>query len=103
VVAGLLLDDLSRFGHGSSTLPPITREALDVLLEETRKHGLSRTRGRPIPGIDALCAPVFDADGHIVLGILAMAPRPHSTVVGMVTWLKRSSVARPKSQGESVE
>jgi DNA-binding IclR family transcriptional regulator len=74
VVEGLLLDDLSRFGHGSGTSTPITREALDALLEETRKHGLSRTRGKPIPGIDALCAPVFDADGHIVLGILAMGP-----------------------------
>jgi DNA-binding IclR family transcriptional regulator len=50
------------------------RDELGALLAETRKHGLSRTRGQPIPGIDALCAPVFDAEGHIVLGILAMGP-----------------------------
>ena len=28
----------------------------------------------PIQRIDALCAPVFDTEGHIVLGILAMGP-----------------------------
>lgn len=72
VVEGLLGDELSRFGSGSTA--PMTREALEDLLAETRRHGLSRTRGRPIPGIDALCAPVFDAEGHIVLGILAMGP-----------------------------
>ena len=74
VVEHLLGDELSRFGHGSAQAGPVSRQALEVLLAETRKHGLSRTRGQPIPGIDALCAPVFDAEGHIVLGILAMGP-----------------------------
>jgi DNA-binding IclR family transcriptional regulator len=73
-VEGLLGDELSRFGHGTGSAAASTREALESLLAETRKHGLSRTRGQPIPGIDALCAPVFDAEGHIVLGILAMGP-----------------------------
>jgi DNA-binding IclR family transcriptional regulator len=74
MVERLLVDELSRFGHGGGSSAPMSRQTLAALLEETRKHGLSRTRGRPIPGIDALCAPVFDADGHIVLGILAMGP-----------------------------
>ena len=74
MVEGLLGDELSRFGHRSGPSTSITREALESLFAETRKHGLSRARGQPIPGIDALCAPVFDAHGHIVLGILAMGP-----------------------------
>jgi DNA-binding IclR family transcriptional regulator len=74
MVEGLLGDELSRFGHGSGSAAPINRQALESLLAETRKHGLSRTRGQPIPGIDALCAPVFDPEGHIVVGILAMGP-----------------------------
>jgi DNA-binding IclR family transcriptional regulator len=74
MVEGLLGDELSRFGHGSGAAMPINRQTLESLLAETRKHGLSRTRGQPIPGIDALCAPVFDAEGHIALGILAMGP-----------------------------
>ena len=37
-------------------------------------HGLSRTIGQPIPGIDAFCAPVFDSTNNLVLGITAMGP-----------------------------
>jgi DNA-binding IclR family transcriptional regulator len=74
MVERLLGDELSRFGHGNDATAPMSRQTLEALLAETRKHGLSRTRGQPIPGIDALCAPVFDAEGHIVLGILAMGP-----------------------------
>lgn len=69
-----LEDELSRYGHDRAANAVTGRKSLDALLDETRKHGLSRTRGQPIPGIDALCAPVFDADGHLVLGILAMGP-----------------------------
>lgn len=53
---------------------PLSRAEFDVLVEETRRHGLSRSLGQPIPGIDALCAPVFDSAGNIVLGLLAMGP-----------------------------
>lgn len=74
VVERMLGDELSRFGHGRDGTEAMSQERLASLLDETREHGLSRTRGQPIPGIDALCAPVFDADGHIVLGILAMGP-----------------------------
>jgi DNA-binding IclR family transcriptional regulator len=74
MIERMLGDELSRFGHDGDSAAPIGKQALESLLAETRKHGLSRTRGQPIPGIDALCAPVFDADGHIVLGILAMGP-----------------------------
>lgn len=73
-VERLLDDEFSRFGHARGASDTMTRQALDALLAETRKHGLSRTRGQPIPGIDAMCAPVFDAEGHIALAILAMGP-----------------------------
>lgn len=75
MVERLLDDELSRFGHSNGSASQDARKTLDNFLAETRKHGLSRTRGQPIPGIDALCAPVFDADGHLVLGILAMGPK----------------------------
>jgi DNA-binding IclR family transcriptional regulator len=74
VIERLLGDELARFGHGTGQTVPLTKDALESFLAETRKHGLSRARGQPIPGIDALCAPVFDSEGHIVLGILAMGP-----------------------------
>ncbi len=49
-------------------------------------HGMSRTLGQPIPGIDAFCAPVFDSTHNIVLGITAMGPRPPSTATGKAAW-----------------
>lgn len=65
-VERLLADELARLND------PVTCEALGGALADTRKHGLSRSLGQPIPGIDALCAPVFDSAGHLVLGILVM-------------------------------
>lgn len=74
VVERLLSEDLARSSYGTAPNPYHTSQDLEPLLAEIRKHGLSRTRGQPIPGIDALCAPVFDADAHIVLGVLVMGP-----------------------------
>lgn len=72
VVERMLGDELARFGHRTGQTTTINKKTLETFLAETRKHGLSRTLGQPIPGIDALCAPVFDSEGHIVLGILVM-------------------------------
>jgi len=74
VVERLQSQDLARQSHGGSAGGPIAHEAWEASLAETRKHGLSRTLGQPIPGIDAICAPVFDSAGHLVLGILVMGP-----------------------------
>lgn len=74
VVEQLLGEELARFAYGSGQDAPVGRDALERSLAEIRKHGLSRTQGHPIPGIDALCAPVFDSAGHIVLGVLVMGP-----------------------------
>ncbi|MFN3295518.1 IclR family transcriptional regulator [Caldimonas sp.] len=74
VVERLIDEDLSRQG-GTTGHPLLTRAQVNAYLAETREHGLSRSLGQPIPGIDALSAPVFDADGHIVLAITAMGPQ----------------------------
>ena len=74
VVERLLGEELFRFSYGTNVGTAYTSDALEAALTETRKFGLSRSLSQPIPGIDALCAPVFDAEGHIVLGILVMGP-----------------------------
>lgn len=73
-VERLLSDELARLSHGTAEAAAALHESLEAALAETRRHGLSRTLGQPIPGIDALCAPVFDSEGHIVLGLLVMGP-----------------------------
>lgn len=74
VVERLLAEELGRLSNATGAQSPIPQEALEAALADTRKHGLSRSLGQPIPGIDALCGPVFDSGGHLVLGILVMGP-----------------------------
>lgn len=53
---------------------PPSREKVEALLAEVRKHGLARAVGNPIPGVNAFSAPVFDHSGHIVLAITVLGP-----------------------------
>lgn len=41
-------------------------------LAEIRRHGVARARGRPIPGINAFSAPVFNSDGFLVMALTAL-------------------------------
>lgn len=70
VVEKAMADELARLGGP----PAPARKALDAQLAETRAHGLSRSLGQPIPGIDAFSAPVFDSGDNLVLSITAMGP-----------------------------
>lgn len=72
VVEKMMNDDLARLGARAQ--PKMTPRQIETLLSETRSHGMSRTIGQPIPGIDAFCAPVFDSTNNLVLGITAMGP-----------------------------
>lgn len=72
VIERMLERELERSGFGDRAGDQFSREALERTFSEIREQGISRTLGQPIPGVDALCAPVFDADGHIVLAILVM-------------------------------
>jgi DNA-binding IclR family transcriptional regulator len=74
VVERLLLDEVARQGYGGNSQYSLTPQAVEAALAETRQHGLSRSLGKPIPGIDAICGPVFDSAGHLILGILVMGP-----------------------------
>jgi DNA-binding IclR family transcriptional regulator len=43
-------------------------------LIEVRSHGLSRSVGEVLPGINAMAAPVFDHTGALVLSVTAIGP-----------------------------
>lgn len=70
VVEKAMADELARLGGP----PAQARKTLEAQLAETRAHGLSRSLGQPIPGIDAFSAPVFDSGDKLVLAITAMGP-----------------------------
>ena len=74
VVERLILEDVARQSGRIGGPMDFTRAQVEDAIIETRRYGLSRTIGQPIPGINAFCAPVFDSGGHLVLGITAMGP-----------------------------
>ena len=43
-------------------------------LRDVRAHGLSRSEGEIVPGVNAMSAPVFDHTGAIVLALTAIGP-----------------------------
>jgi DNA-binding IclR family transcriptional regulator len=43
-------------------------------LQEVRRHGLSRSEGEILPGVNAMSAPVFDHTGAIALAVTAIGP-----------------------------
>jgi DNA-binding IclR family transcriptional regulator len=73
VIEKAMQGEVVRMGPAMGTAP-LDAVQFNALVDETRRQGLSRSLGQPIPGIDALCAPVFDSAGNIVLGLLAMGP-----------------------------
>jgi DNA-binding IclR family transcriptional regulator len=53
---------------------PATLAEAHAVLEEVRERGAARVVDTLLPGIVGFCVPVFDSDGHIVLGIVALGP-----------------------------
>ncbi len=74
VVEKLIIEDVARQSGRAGGTMLLTRAEVEEAIVETRRRGLSRTIGHPIPGINAFCAPVFDSAGNLVLGITAMGP-----------------------------
>jgi DNA-binding IclR family transcriptional regulator len=49
-------------------------EQFELQLAKVRRHGISRSEGEVVRGVNAMSAPVFDASGTVVLGITAIGP-----------------------------
>ena len=69
---GLLMDELARGQKlGRRDLPANMAQVI-TLLDEAKRHGMARVVNTLLPGVGGFCAPVFDADGHMVLGMVAL-------------------------------
>jgi len=71
-IAPLLRTELARARALERTDLPRTQAELARLLKEVRDQGLARVIDHLLPGVAGFCAPVFDFDGHMVLGIVAL-------------------------------
>jgi DNA-binding IclR family transcriptional regulator len=69
----LAREEIRRVAGNATEARELERDFEDALAE-IRRRGLARALGKPMPGINAMCAPVFDHAGNIVLVITAMGP-----------------------------
>ncbi|MEY4882406.1 MAG: hypothetical protein RIS34_260 [Pseudomonadota bacterium] len=68
----MLADELARARKLARTDVPRSQAEVQLLLQEVRQRGIARVVDTLLPGIAGFCAPVFDFDGHMVLGIVAL-------------------------------
>ncbi|MES2361871.1 MAG: IclR family transcriptional regulator [Pseudomonadota bacterium] len=71
-LAVLLREELARAQKLGRKDVPDSMAGVMAKLDEVRSHGLSRVVDTLLPGVAGFCAPVFDADGHMVLGMVAL-------------------------------
>ncbi|QNP50086.1 IclR family transcriptional regulator [Diaphorobacter aerolatus] len=70
--AALIAEELQLAQRHKRADMPLTPKAVDAMFGEVREHGCARVVNTLLPGIAAFCAPVFDSDGHLVLGMLTL-------------------------------
>ncbi len=73
-IADMLAEEMTRAQKQGRTDVPTTPEAVQELLDEVRRRGGARVTDTLLPGIVGFCLPVFDADGHMALGMVALGP-----------------------------
>jgi DNA-binding IclR family transcriptional regulator len=73
-IAPLLADELALQAARPQTNTPTTHAAVQQMLAEVRAQGMARAIDSLVPAVAGFCAPVFDADGHMVLGMIALGP-----------------------------
>lgn len=69
---GLIKDELTRSQKQGRLDLPANMAQVTALLDEARRYGVARVVNTLLPGVGGFCAPVFDADGHMVLGMVAL-------------------------------
>lgn len=76
-IAPMIREELARVKKmPRSGLPlvdvPQTLQEVQAILEETRAQGLGRVVHSLLPGVGGFCAPVFDAQGRLALGLVVL-------------------------------
>src|SRR4051812_38436878 len=73
-IAPMLKEEMARAQKQGRQDVPATMAEVRALLDSVRQRGASRVVDTLLPGIVAFCVPVFDSDGHIALGMVALGP-----------------------------
>ncbi len=59
--------ELVELNNSNNPLAPKNMADIEVIIDETRHHGLARVDGHSVQGVAALAAPVFDYRNEITL------------------------------------
>lgn len=73
-ITPLLKEEIARAQKQRRGDVPASLAQARALLDEVRQRGAARVVDTLLPGIVGFCAPVFDSDGHIALGMVALGP-----------------------------
>ena len=73
MVRSMLEDEHRRVVGGAAS--SFDAPEVQALLRDIRASGMGRGISMPQPGVNTLCAPVFDAAGHIVLVMTMIGPQ----------------------------
>ncbi len=71
-LAQLLKEELARSQKMVRPDVPSNMTELAARLDDVRRHGIARVVDTLLPGVAGFCAPVFDADGHLALGMVTL-------------------------------
>ena len=71
----VILAALKQERHRFAGRPePVSQAALDAATADVRRLGVSRSLGTVVPGVNSICAPVFNHQGEMVLAVSLMRP-----------------------------
>ena len=73
-IAPLLKEELARAQKQGRADVPASMAEVRAALDEVRQRGGARVVDTLLPGIVGFCLPVFDSDGHMALGMVALGP-----------------------------
>lgn len=73
-IAPLLKEELARLQKQHRPQVPSTMAEVRAALEQVRRQGGARVVETLLAGIVGFCMPVFDSDGHMALGLVALGP-----------------------------
>jgi DNA-binding IclR family transcriptional regulator len=73
-IASMLKEEMARAQKQGRSDVPTSMPEVRALFESVRQRGASRVVDTLLPGIVAFCLPVFDSDGHMALGMVALGP-----------------------------
>jgi DNA-binding IclR family transcriptional regulator len=74
LTAAMVKAELARLPKSPYADMPRNLNDVKSMLAEVRVQGIARVVDALLPGVVGLCAPVFDADGHLALGLVALGP-----------------------------